>query len=144
MAKKMPHALDQEKVDGYFLKEICRINKTVFNKETLLDDYMIRYLCMFFDHAYADTTLLDDFVKEFMDRHRTFRPKPEKSISISKASKIFGITRKEFKEMTKNKLARLYRKIARKVHPDTGGSHDEFVELNNAYETLLEKKIIYQ
>ena len=37
MAKTMPHALDQEKVDLYFSKELCRLNLELFNKETHLD-----------------------------------------------------------------------------------------------------------
>jgi hypothetical protein len=138
MAKKMPHALDQEKVDDFFLKEICRLNKELFNKETQLDDHMIRYMIMFFDHQYANTTLLDDFARDFMARHRFFTPRPEKSITIRNACTIFNITKKELATMTRQHLTKLYRGFARQVHPDTGGSHEKFVELNNAYEVLLE------
>jgi len=41
--------------------------------------------------------------------------------------------------MTKKKLAKLYRKLARQVHPDTGGSHEKFIELNAAYQNLLSR-----
>jgi hypothetical protein len=136
MAKTMPHVLDQEKVDEYFSKEICRLNIELFNKDTHLDEYMIRYSIMFFDHSYADTTLLDDFAKSFMSRHRFFKPRPKKSITTDKACKIFNITKKELKTMTKKNLSKLYRRLARQVHPDTGGSHEEFVKLNNAYQRL--------
>ncbi len=139
MAKKMPHALDQDKVDAHFLTKICRLNAELFNKKKFLDDYMIRYVIMFFDYHYANTTLLDDFAKEFMSRHQFFNPRPQKSITSRTACKIFNITQKEFKGMTKKCLTRLYRRLARQVHPDTGGSHKEFVELNNAYKSLLEK-----
>ena len=139
LAKKMPHAMDQEKVDEYFLTEICRINKALFNRDKELDDHMIRYMIMFFDHSYADTTLLDDLAKEFMNRHRSFTPRPIKSVTTGNACRLFHITREELKTMTRKHLTRLYRKLARQVHPDTGGSHEKFVELNNAYETLMEK-----
>ena len=139
MAKTMPHALDQEKVDTYFSKEICRLNSELFEKETHLDENMIRYSIMFFDHAYADTTLLDDFAKNFMFRHRFFKPRPQKSITTDRACKMFNITRKDLKTMTKKKLAKLYRKLARQVHPDTGGSHEKFIELNAAYQNLLSR-----
>jgi hypothetical protein len=139
MAKKMPHALNQEKVDSYFLKTICRFNKNLFNKKTHLDEYLIRYVIMFFDHHYANTTLLDDFARDFMFRHRFFKPTPQKSISTANACKIFKITNKEFKAMTKENLTKLYRRLARQVHPDTGGSNEQFVKLSNAYEGLLEK-----
>ncbi len=136
MAKTMPHALDQEKVDAYFSKEICRLNIELFNKKSHLDEHMIRYSIMFFDHAYANTTLLDDFAKSFMFRHRFFKPRPQKSITTDKACKIFNIAKKDLKTMTKKSLTRLYRRLARQVHPDTGGSHEEFVKLNNAYQRL--------
>ena len=138
-AKKMPQALDQDKVDEYFLTEICRINKTVYKRGKDLDSHLIRYLIMFFDHPYADTTLLDDLAKDFMNRHRVFSPRPADSLSIDNACKLFHISREELKTMTRKHLTRLYRKLARQVHPDTGGSHEKFVNLNKAYETLLEK-----
>lgn len=139
LAKKMPQALDQDRVDEYFLSEICRINKTLHHQDKILDPHMIKYLIMFFDHAYADTTLLDDLAKDFMNRHRDFTPRPVKSVSVENACKIFHISREELTAMTRKHLTRRYRKLARQVHPDTGGSHEKFVELNNAYETLLEK-----
>lgn len=139
MAKKMPHVLDQEKVDDHFLKEICRLNTALFKKEACLDEYMIRYIIMFFDHAYSDTTLLDDFARAFMSRQRVFRPGPQKSVSTRNACKLFNLTQQDLATLTRQRLTRLYRKRARQVHPDTGGSHEKFVELNLAYESLLEK-----
>lgn len=136
MAKKMPHALDQGQVDTCFLKEVCRLNKSLFNKKSHLDDHMIRYAIMFFDHRYSHTTLLDDFASSFMNRHRFYRPRPQKSIATDKACKIFSITKKELETMTQKRLTRLYRRLARDVHPDSGGSHEKFVELSNAYQSL--------
>ncbi|MBF0258289.1 MAG: J domain-containing protein [Desulfamplus sp.] len=139
LSKKMPHALDQDKVDRFFLEEICLLNKTLFNKDALLDDYLIRYVIMFFDYSYADSKLLDELAQDFMNRHRVFTPRPQKTVTTSNACKIFNITRAHLDTLTKKSLTKLYRDIARQVHPDTGGSHEKFVELNNAYETLLEK-----
>jgi hypothetical protein len=128
MAKKMPHVLDQEKVDRYFLERICLLNKELFGSISHLEDYMTRYAIMFFDHAYADTTLLDDFAKSFMNRHRTFKPRSQETIPADKALKIFNLNENKFKTMTEKSLTKLYRRLARKVHPDTGGSHEKFVE----------------
>ena len=136
MAKKMPHALDQEKVDDFFLKEICRLNIELFNKDEHLDDHMIRYCIMFFDHHYSHTTLLNDFASAFMSRHHFFAPRPKKVVTTDKACKIFNITKKDLEAMTRQRLTKLYRRLARQVHPDTGGSHEKFVELNNAYQSL--------
>jgi curved DNA-binding protein CbpA len=41
--------------------------------------------------------------------------------------------------MDKKALTREFRRLARQHHPDRGGSHERFVELGNAYQTLLEK-----
>ncbi len=140
MAKRMPHALDQEKVDAFFIETLCEINTALFNNGQALDEYMIRYAIMFFDHQYADSTLLDDFSNAFMNRHRSFKaPPPKETISQKKALKIFNITQAKFKTLTKKNLTKQYRGLAQKFHPDTGGSHEKFVELNSAHETLIEK-----
>lgn len=139
MAKSMPHVLDQDKVDTYFGKELCQLNHDLFGEKSNLNDYMIRYAVMFFDHAYADTRLLDEMSRDFMFRHRTHRPPPVKNVPVRTALKVFKITKTELRSMNKRQLTRIFRKRAREVHPDTGGSHDAFVELNNAYKSLLEK-----
>jgi len=139
MAKTMPHALDQEKVDSCFLKEVCRLNLEIFHKKVFLHEYLIRYVILFFDHTYADTSLLDEFAKDFMHRKRHFRPKPANKVSVANACKIFSIMPHLITTITKKSLTKLYREMARKLHPDKGGSNEDFVKLNNAYETLLEK-----
>lgn len=140
MAKTMPHALNQDKVDDYFGRELCRLNKELFDETEKPHPYMIRYIIMFFDHLYADTTLLDDFANAFMSRRRQFRPpKPRNPVSVKNALAIFGLNSEKIKTMDKKELTRLYRKKARNVHPDTGGSNEKFVELNNAFESLLER-----
>lgn len=138
LARKMPHALDQEKVDGFFLEEICRINTRLFNMTGSLHPYMIRYVIMFFDYPYENTRLLDEFAKDFMYRHRFHRPKP-RGPTTGRALKIFKISEQQIKTMTRRELTRQYRKLARQRHPDTGGSHETFVKLNNAYKRLLDR-----
>jgi hypothetical protein len=139
MAKQMPHALDQNKVDTFFLKEICRINKNLFNLSSHLHDYMVRYLIMFFDNEYADSVLLEEMERAFRFRRRFSQQSPPKAFSTRKARALFKIDKEAFKRMNKRALTRIYRKLARKHHPDRGGSHDQFVEINDAYQILLEK-----
>jgi hypothetical protein len=138
MARQMPHALDQERVDTCFLKEICRINKNLFG-QGFLDRYMIRYLIMFFDHEYANTILLDDMERAFRFRHRSVRQPSPKAFSPRKARDIFKISKEELKRMSKPSLTKIYRKLARKHHPDRGGSHEQFVKINDAYQILAKK-----
>ncbi len=139
MAKQMPQALDQTKVETYFLKEICRINKNLFGLTSHLHGYMVRYLIMFFDNDYADTILLEEMERAFRFRHRSFNQPPPKSFSARKARTLFHITKEELKKLNKRGLTKIYRKLAREHHPDRGGSHEQFVEINNAYQVLLEK-----
>ena len=139
MAKKMPHVLDQDRVDDFFLKELCRLNKEIFNASSHPHGYMIRYIIMFFDHVYADTTLLNDFSNAFMNQHRIFKPKPKNPVSIQEALALFKLNKQTLNTMSEKQLTRIYRKLARTVHPDTGGSDKDFVELNDAFHTLLGK-----
>lgn len=145
IAKKMPQGLDQHQVDDYFLEEICRINQALFHGDDLqpakgLNDYLVRYLIMFFDHDYENSTLLNDYVKDFIYRHHFFNaPSPSKPVHLDKACEIFGVQKEVLNTMTKLHLARLYRRLALKHHPDKGGSKEKFIELNVTYESLLEK-----
>ncbi len=38
--------------------------------------------------------------------------------------------------MSSDELKKSYRKLASKYHPDSGGSHKDFININSAYETL--------
>lgn len=108
-------------------------------KDTL-HPYLVRYVIMFFDHEYAGTTLLDDFAKRFMNAHRTHRaPPPKKRVKEDQALETMELSKRRFHEMTPGDLTRHYRKLAGKHHPDRGGSHDAFVALSDAFESLLER-----
>jgi hypothetical protein len=138
MAKKMPHVLDQKKVDEYFIRQLCRINKEVFHKDQGLDEYLRRYALMFFDHEYAHTSLLEELYNDFRFRHRFHKsPTPKEFFHKSRALKIFNLTSQEFKTMDKSSLLKVYRKLAHEHHPDKGGSNEQFIEINNAYKSLL-------
>ncbi|MFO7883523.1 MAG: J domain-containing protein [Desulfobacteraceae bacterium] len=141
MAKKMPHVLDQGKVDNFFIQEICRVNQELFGSPQILDEYLLRYVFMFFDHDYGDTTLLKELYNDFIFRHHFHDPpKPEgPRVSRTRAMKIFNIKKEEIKTMDKASLIRRYRKLARQHHPDKGGSEDGFIEITAAYHSLLKK-----
>jgi len=138
LAKQMPHALDQNRVEAYFLKELCALNHDLYGLSSQLHEYLIRYLIMFFDFSYEDTVLLDDLERDFRARHRYFNVPPKPSVTRVRARQIFGITKAEFRAMDKKDLTRTFRKLAREHHPDAGGDHDKFVALNDAYQALME------
>jgi hypothetical protein len=144
LSKKMPQALDQDRVDRYFLDEICTLHRQMFAKdsqapESTLHPYLVRYLIFFYDGDYLGSTLLDDFARQFMDQHRFFRPPaPRPEFNLDKACAIFKIQKNEINGLTRRDLTRKYRRLARIYHPDKGGTQDAFVALNNAFQRLID------
>ena len=145
MAKRMPQALDQEKVDTFFIKELCQVNTALFAAPDMPAPRMLhpalqRYVIMFFDFDYAQSTLLDDFAKRFMNQHRQFHPPPPKTtVSLETSLSNMGLESQRFSTMSPRDLTRHYRKLARRHHPDKGGDTKKFVRLNQAYENLMER-----
>jgi hypothetical protein len=145
IARSMPQGLNQEFVDEHFLDDLCRLDRDVFfwagmEPENKLHDYLIRYLILFFDFGYGASTFLDDYIRQFMNSHRKFSfPESKSTISMEEASNIFDLPAEDLKRMSKKQLTRLYRSKAKDLHPDTGGDHQTFVELSEAYEKLLMK-----
>ena len=139
LAKKMPHVLDQDKVETHFIQELCTLNLSLFRLKDRLHEHMIRYVIMSFDHTYEDTMLLEDMERDFWFRRQYMNQPPKPSVSKSRARELFSISREELKQMSKRDLTGRFRKLAREHHPDKGGDHDRFVEINEAYQALLEK-----
>ncbi|MEA2019312.1 MAG: hypothetical protein U9N59_12770 [Campylobacterota bacterium] len=51
---------------------------------------------------------------------------------------------KEFKNVTGiNEAKKIYKTLAKKLHPDVGGSDEEFKILNNVYNDFIEHKIYF-
>lgn len=145
-AKENPQWLDQNKVEKHFLKEICCLHKdpAFWVGEGLMEglhEYLQRYVIMFFDNDYQHTNPLNDYVRDFMNRHRFRHGAPKKdSISIKRASMVFGVKEETLKTMTKKGITRYYRRLAKKMHPDKGGTEKKFVELTEVYHALLAKR----
>jgi len=86
-------------------------------------------------------SFIQDYVRDFMDARRAWRAPPSKSsVTLEEASDIFGVKKDVLKTMTRRGLARLYRRICKKVHPDKGGTEEQFVKLTEAYRELLKGK----
>ncbi len=143
LAKKMPHVLDQARIDDHFIAEICHLNRILFDGsatvEKGLHTYLIRYASMFFDHEFAHSPLLDEMVQDFIYRHHFHRPPtPEPTVDLDAAVGIFGIRAADLPTMTRKGLMRRYRRMAHQFHPDKGGSAEKFVLLQEAYQRLLQ------
>lgn len=142
----MPEALDQVDISDHFINDICTLSNDHTFWQTApprnsLHEHLIRYLIMFFDHGYGRRSLFDDFVREFMGRHRAFSwPDKRPTVSTDQVAKIFEISWQKLQRMNRKELTRHYRKRAKELHPDSGGNHEEFIELNAAYASLLARK----
>lgn len=145
-----PSALDPERVDEYFMEEICRLNRdklffsgvAPYNHQSL-HPYLIKYLILFFDNEYFPGTFWGQYVKDFMWKHQ-FHRKPKSysrpSPSHDEACQCLEISLEDFQEMDRQKLIRCYRRLAKRTHPDRGGDSRRFVEIKAAYEMLLQMK----
>lgn len=145
-AKTAPQLLDPHQVDACFLEEICRLNRRLFapgakDSDLALNAYMQRYLCMFFDNDYPETSPFAETLRQFRNRHRDYRPPPVRpSVSLANAAGIFGVSGESLKKMSARELTRRYRRLARRHHPDRGGSHDKFIQLTAAFQSLIRGK----
>lgn len=145
-AGKMPQALDQDKLDRLFVQELCSLNAdTCFWGETTsradLHPYLIRYAIMFFDSSFGPSTYLEDILLDFIARRRFHRAPPRKqSMPKEEMASIFQLSQHELRKLSTKELTRLYRKLAKRHHPDQGGDHERFIQLNQAYVQLMKSK----
>lgn len=145
-AKTMPQALDQRRVDETFLREVCRLHADAdfwggMGLRDTLHRYLTRYVILFFDHEYGRSSYLEDVLNDWINRHRGWNPpRPRRSVSVSEASTVFGISEGELRGMSRSELTRLYRQKAQEHHPDKGGDSDVFIRLTEVYQGMVERK----
>ena len=148
-ARSMPHALERDKVDGFFVEELCSLAQDerfwqgypIDFKKDALPHYLRRYLFMYFDLIPDE---LPHWRASFSGRSRRFHrggsgaPGPDRQhLSRQDALAIFSLTAAELGNLDKKGLTRLYRKKAQEMHPDKGGDAEAFIRLTSAYEQLL-------
>ncbi len=146
--RHQPAALPGERVDDYFLEEICRLNRdrTYFqgiadHNGRVLHPYLTRYVILYFDHDFDRRSLWNQYVEDFMQAHRRYRPpQTQPAISPKEAYSVFGLDEEAFRQMDRRQFIRLYRHRAKELHPDTGGNHEAFIRLTEAFVSLLAKK----
>ncbi len=142
-ARTMPQALDQERLDELFVRELCGLDRDEafwrgYRRGPGLVPYLIRYLVMYFDYDFPGRRTWDEFARLFGgDGYRARPGTPGRRMSVNQASTVFGVSRGELAAMDKKALTRLYRKKAKEIHPDQGGDHEQFIRLTEAYNELL-------
>ncbi len=149
-ARNQPVALDPEKVDHYFLKNLCWLNRDEMffrgverNGSDTLHPYLVKYVILFFDNPFDPRTVWDEYVQDFRWRHQFHKsPSSHTGLSISEreACQHLGIPPEDFRKMDRRDLIRCYRRLAKETHPDRGGVKGDFVKIKEAYECLLMRK----
>lgn len=144
-ARAMPQALNEALVDDHFIEEVCRLDRDQtfwqgMPPRHVLSPYLARYVIYFFDLSFAHTDPAQEYIRQFRNSHRQFRWPDKKSMSGDEISKVFGETADTLRKMNKKELTRLWRQKAKKLHPDIGGEHEEFVQLTAAYKELMRSK----
>jgi len=150
LTRNHPSALDPEKMDEFFMEDICSLNRDerffngiVPHDHQTLHPYLIKYLILYFDNDFFPGTFWNQTVKDFMWKHqfhRKAKPHFTPSVSHEAACRCLEISLDDFKKMDRRKLTRCYRRLAKKNHPDRGGESHRFVEIKAAYEVLLQMK----
>ena len=147
LIRHQPAFLETKKFDQYLLSDLCLLNRdeTFFkgvesHDPDSLHFYLIKYLILYFDNAFDPENLWDEYVKDFVWEHRFYKA-PRKStrgsVPEKEACRCLGISIEDFKKMDVNELLRCYRKRAKETHPDRGGDEETFIEIKEAYESLV-------
>ena len=145
-ARTMPHALNSDRIDDCFLKELCGLDKDKqfwqgMVREAGLVSYMIRYVIMFFDYSFPGGQTWNEFFRSHLGSgHQSGSMKGSRRMSMREVTTVFGVSQAELAKMSRSAVSRLYRKKAQTLHPDKGGDHDAFIELTTAYNELLRTK----
>ncbi len=144
--RTIPQALDQDELDRYFIKDLCKLHRDEFfwagfHKKDELHEYLVRYAVMFFDYEFDGGSAWDDYLQNFINSKRFHRsPASQSTVVMTEVVEIFGVSEEELAAMDKSNLTKLFRQKAHELHPDKGGENDAFVRLAEAYNQLLRKK----
>ncbi|MDH3360606.1 MAG: J domain-containing protein [Desulfobulbaceae bacterium] len=146
IARSMPQGLDAEKMDEFFVTEVCKLNDddgfwAGFTRGEVLPEYLARYVWQFFDSDFDPGGPWNEYARQFMNSRRQFNwPERPAQVAAERAAELFGTDTAILKGLSKRELTRLFREKAHEHHPDKGGEHDYFVELVSAYNDLLKAK----
>ncbi|MCE5334951.1 MAG: J domain-containing protein [Desulfobacteraceae bacterium] len=143
--REHPVAIDRELLDRHVIDALCALDRDSeffagvdSSGGNGLHPYLRKYAWLYFDSGFHEE---DGWPQWFRSQQRfERRPAPSPDISMEAALAVFGIGADGFREMTRKELLRLYRRKAKKKHPDKGGEHNEFVRLSEAYARLIVEK----
>ena len=144
-AERHPEALDQARMDAFFVEDLCRLNTdgsfwAGSPKAHGLRRHLVRYVVMYFDYGFAVRDPFQDYLRDFINRHRIYRSPESVRVSLAESAGLLGVTVEKLKKMDRGALIRQYRRQAVLHHPDKGGDPEKFLKLTAAYQKLLKRK----
>lgn len=148
LTRYCPGALKPEAVDDAFLESLCRLNGDArFFKGVARDNpdalhsYLVKYVILYFDNDFDRGQRWAAYAERFGRQwHFAARVAPNSSLKTEEACKCLGICPDDLGQMSRTELTRRYRQQAKRLHPDKGGDHEDFIRMTDAYESLLLKK----
>ncbi|WP_457576989.1 J domain-containing protein [Desulfomarina sp.] len=146
-APSFPEPLDRATLCNHFIEQLCALNRDASfwqleseaPEENSLHPLLVRYLIMFFDHQPQARSFSSDFARRFMGNHRRFHWPKQTRKKQKEAAALFGKPLDELRKLDQNELSRLFRKRAKKLHPDHGGNPGQFIDLTELYNELSAK-----
>lgn len=145
LLKHHPMGLDPEKLDACFMDEICSLNRdqnffrgVPGHESAWLHPYLRKYVILYYDFEYGPERFDPAFYREYIHRRRARAglPAAKRMMPMEQAMALLRISQDDMKSMNGEELARRYRRVAKEVHPDSGGEHEEFIRITEAYELL--------
>jgi hypothetical protein len=135
----------RRQLDDFFIERLCSLNiDSTFLAGTPAFDglypYLVSYAIEYFD---GPVRLQNDpyaAMREFIRRHRAYKPPQTVQVKIKEAERLMGCPWKALQKMDRSELARRYRKAAIKHHPDQGGDPEAFRRLTQVYQALKGRK----
>ncbi len=140
----LPEAMAFDAMADHLEEEICHLQSdpSFWKGEPVcthsLHPHLRRYLLMFFDYQPASRSFAGEYGRQFQNQYRQFRwPKRKHQAEPERIQQLFGQSRNSLLKLTKKELTKIYRQKAMTNHPDKGGDHDLFIELQEIYQELL-------
>lgn len=132
-------------LDHFFMDQLCRLNSDKrflagVSPPKALFQHLIRYAVFWFDFEPVRVSTDWLYIRDFINRHRAYRPPAGTMVKIKEAEKLFGYEWKALKRMDGPGLTRIFRRLALKHHPDQGGDAETFRRLIHYYQVLMKRK----
>lgn len=143
-ARHAPEALDPEAVDEAFLRALCQLHgddtfwQGIVRPAWGIHPYLCRYACYHYDFEFPAADPWAQIVGSFMGSFRRPRPqRPTQPVNTTRAEALFGVPWSKLQTLSRPERIALFRRRAKMLHPDAGGSHEDFVEFLDLYRRLV-------